>query len=430
MRVFIKILIPFVALVAFFLCLMPGLLYSQEQETDTVPDGTEGETLVKKDAPKRPWNEFDLRFTTFKFGAGLLYEYGGFKQDEESKQQAELGGYVVEDDHKLRDFRILFSGQLPTKRTITWKTGFMYDAPGDEWFVRETGLMISVPELWGNIFIGRTKEGTSLNKVMNGYAGWTMERQMALDVIPILADGVKWLGFLPKQRVLWNAGVYTDWLSHDQSFSTYKSTYVAGRLGWLPIYSKEDQTLVHLGTSLRYAKTDDGLMRLRSRPEAFPAPFFIDTGDFPSDDSTTIGWEAYYSRKSLMVGGEYYLHKFDSPEKQNPLFQGGEMVVSYILTGESRPYSTVSGIYSFVPVPNPVWKGGLGTIEALVRVSSLDLDDGLIEGGKFWRITPMVNWYLTPMVRFEVAYGYGTLDRFGLKGSTHFFQSRIQVVVL
>ena len=77
-------------------------------------------------------------------------------------------------EFKLRDFRILFSGQIPTDRTITWKTGIMYDAPTSEWFVRETGVMIAVPELWGNLFIGRTKEGFSLNKVMNGYAGWTL----------------------------------------------------------------------------------------------------------------------------------------------------------------------------------------------------------------------------------------------------------------
>src|SRR6185295_6044054 len=84
-----------------------------------------------------------------------------------------------------------------------------------EWFVRETGVMINVPELWGNIFIGRTKEGFSMNKVMNGYAGWTMERQMALDVIPILADGIKWLGYLKKQRIFWNVGAFGDWLSED-----------------------------------------------------------------------------------------------------------------------------------------------------------------------------------------------------------------------
>jgi phosphate-selective porin OprO and OprP len=428
-KVLHKVLFPCIWLAVLLLCFSPGRLYSQTEQTDTVPDGTEGETLVKRDAPKRPWNEFDLRFTTFKFGAGLLYEYGAFEQDEEAKQQAEQGGYELEPISKLRDFRILFSGQIPTERTITWKTGLMYDAPSGEWFVRETGLMIAVPELWGHLFIGRTKEGTSLNKVMNGYAGWTLERQMALDVIPILADGVKWLGFLPKQRILWNAGGYGDWISEPQSFSTYK-WQLAARLAWLPIYSKEAETLLHLGTSIRYGRPDDGQIRLRSRPEAFTAPFFIDTGTFPSEHSTHIGWEAYYTRKSLLVGSEYYLHKFSSREKDDPLFHGGDVVVSYILTGESRPYSTVSGIYSFIPVKKPVWKGGSGAIEALVRVSKLDLDGGLIEGGKYWRITPMVNWYLSPVVRFEVAYGYGTLDRFGLKGSTHFFQSRIQFVIL
>jgi phosphate-selective porin OprO/OprP len=38
----------------------------------------------------------------------------------------------------------------------------------------------------------------------------------------------------------------------------------------------------------------------------------------------------------------------------------------------------------------------------------------------------MVNWYLTDNFRLEMAYGYGHLDRFGLKGNTQFFQSRIQ----
>ena len=116
----------------------------------------------------------------------------------------------------------------------------MYDAPSGQWFVRETGVMIAVPELWGHLFIGRTKEGTSLNKVMNGYAGWTMERQMALDVFPILADGVKWMGYLPKQRFLWNAGAYGDALSKGQSFSTFK-WQLATRLVWLPIYLKEER---------------------------------------------------------------------------------------------------------------------------------------------------------------------------------------------
>src|SRR4030095_10642786 len=131
-------------------------------------------------------------------------------------------GATLDPAFAVRDFRITMSGQLKTKRIISWKAGFMYDDANRSWFVRETGVMIDVPELWGKFFIGRTKEGFSMNKVMVGYAGWTPERMMAIDVIPILADGIKWLGFLPKERIFWNAGVFTDWLSESQSFSTYK----------------------------------------------------------------------------------------------------------------------------------------------------------------------------------------------------------------
>ena len=80
----------------------------------------------------------------------------------------------------------------------------MYDAGNEEWVFRQTGIMVAVPEIWGDIFVGRTKEGFSLNKVMIGYGGWTMERAPISDAtLPILADGIKWLGYVPKARVLW-----------------------------------------------------------------------------------------------------------------------------------------------------------------------------------------------------------------------------------
>ena len=131
-----------------------------------------------------------------------------------------------------------------------------------------------------------------------------------------------------------------------------------------------------------------------------------------------------------MIGSEYYIHNFNSPANGNPRFHGGELVLSYLFTGESRPYSTVTGIYSFVPVAKPVFKGGWGAWEGILRYSQLDLDDGPIKGGKFWRITPMVNWYLTRILRLEFAYGYGVLDRYNLKGATQFFQTRIQFSIL
>jgi phosphate-selective porin OprO/OprP len=411
-------------------------LYSQDS-TDAIPDGTMGEFLenVKSDTLPQKWRDkrwrlFPGKFSTLKLGGGFLYEFAGYVPDKTSKRQMDSLGAPLESAFKVRDFRIVASGQFKKiKRTISWKAGFMYDGVTDKWLVRETGFMISVPELSGNIFIGRTKEGFSLNKVMNGYAGWTMERQMAIDVIPILADGVKWLGYLPKQRILWNIGVFADWLSKDQSFSTYAWQSIT-RIGWLPVYSQEHKEVLHLGINYRYGETEDGQIQLRSRPEANPAPFFVSTGTFQSSHSNHIGYEVYYRKGSWMFGSEFYAHNFSSTEANNPKFYGGEVVVSCILTGESRPYHTATGIFGFVPVEKSVFKGGPGALEALVRVSTLDLDDGIIEGGKFWRITPMVNWYLNKDIRLELVYGYGVLDRFSLEGATQFFQTRIQFTLL
>jgi phosphate-selective porin OprO/OprP len=406
------------------------------QKKEYIPDGTQGELLEVLDSAKVPtkwrdkrWRLFNGRFTTFKFGGGFLYEFASYAQDKQSKQQMDSVGSPLELAFAVRDFRLVASGQLKTKRTISWKLGIMYDGPSRSWFMRETGVMIGVPELWGNIFVGRTKEGFSMNKVMNGYSGWTMERQMAIDVIPILADGIKWLGYLPKQRIFWNAGVFTDWLSEGQSFSTYK-WQIATRIGWLPIYSPDAKTVLHMGVNYRYGETLGGKIRVRSRPEANPAPRFIDTGEFQTDRSNHIGGEVYYNTGPWMFGYEMYWHRFNSSTNNDPVFFGGEVVASYMITGESRPYNTATGILGFVPVKKSVFKGGPGAWEVLIRASTLDLNGGSLHGGKFWRITPMVNWYLSKDIRFEIAYGYGILDRFNLKGATQFFQARIQLTLL
>lgn len=301
----------------------------------------------------------------------------------------------------------------------------MYDGVSDKWFVRESGLMIGLPELSGKIFIGRTKESFSMNKVMVGYAGWTMERQVGIDVIPILADGIKYLAYYPKQKLFLNLGVFSDYTSKKQSFSTYRWQAVM-RFGGLPIYSEDQKKVMHVAVNLRYGQPEDGEIRLRSRPESNPSPYFMDTGLFPSNQSFHYGLEAYYSSGTWMMGGEYSLHQFASHDSGNPLFHGGEWMISHIFTGESRTYNPGTAIYGFVPVKRSVFKGGTGAIELVVRITNQDLNSGKITGGNFWRFTPTLNWYLSTNIRLELVYGYAALQRFGKTGYTQFFQSRLQ----
>jgi len=384
-----------------------------------------GEATVAE--PRRKmirWNEYEGPFFTIRAGAACLYEVAAYAQDEESKQQFEL-----EPDGKFRDFRFMLKGRLKFKRPVTWTAGIMYDGPTDSWLFRETGIMVAVPELRGHLFIGRTKEGFSLNKVMTGYAGWTMERATMSDAtVPILGDGVKWLGYVPELHLLWNIGYFIDSYNARQSFSTYDHQFVA-RVAWVKLFSETDHTLLHIGFNGRSGAVDEDLLQIKSRPEAFPAPYFVDTGKFQAYSTVMAGWEIYYRSGPWMFGTEYWGQDVNSPEGGDPLFHGGDVVATWLITGETRTYNTVGGYFKAVSPAKTIFEGGWGAWEAVLRISYIDLDSGTLTGGKFWRITPMVNWHLSDNFRLEFTYGYGTLDRFQRKGVTQFFQSRLQIQI-
>ena len=381
------------------------------------------------DAPARQfvrWNQYEGPISTLSFGGGFLYDYAAYNPDDVSEQQVDFS-----DGEKLRDFRFLLKGKFVQveKRSLTWSAGIMWDASDEQWHFRQTGLMIELPKLSSNLFIGRTKSGFSMNKVMVGYHGWTHERAPASDaMLPILADGIKWLGYLPKHGLNWSVGWYGDSYSARESFSTMDNEEVA-RVSWLPIRSDLGHTLLHLGVSLRHGTPEDDQLRLRSRPESFQAPYVVDTGVFDAEKIDMGGLEAYYRRGPVLIGSEVFVQNVDSASTANPGFNGGEVFVTWNVTGETRPYKPAGGYFLAVSPSRPVGQGGPGAIELVLRYSDVDLDAGTLRGGRFRRLTPMVNWHLSDNIRLEFAYGYGELDRFDVTGKTRFFTMRTQLTL-
>ena len=111
------------------------------------------------------------------------------------------------------------------------------------------------------------------------------------------------------------------------------------------------------------------------------------------------------------------------------LFHGGNVFVSWLMTGEQRPYIDLGGKTGFIKPRHSAFSGGTGAWEALLNFSYADLDDRDVAGGRFWRVTPQINWYVDDMVTFRVNYGLGSLDRFGSQELTHFFQGRFEVKI-
>lgn len=370
------------------------------------------------------WNEYEGPYFTARLGGGLLYDYVAYSQDDDSKEQMTL-----RPTGQLRDFRVLLKGRFPTLPRLSYTFGYMYDAAIEEWRFRQTGLMVDAPELGGNLFIGRTKEGFSTNKAMVGYYGWANERSTINDaMLPILADGVKWTGAAGGGRFVYNLGWFKDTRSENESFNRNDNQFAA-RGVWLPLGDgKEMPRLLHLALEYRYGEADDGTLRYRSKPESFPAQSYaIDSGLFAAHHSNMYGVETYYRDGPWILGMEYFFNDVSAAGSGDPLFHGGEIFAAWLLTGETRPYSPRGALFQAVSPARTVFEGGPGAWELVLRYSYSDLNEALIRGGRFRRITPMVNWHLSDHVRLELAYGYGVLDRFGLQGATHFVQTRLQL---
>jgi phosphate-selective porin OprO/OprP len=422
---------------ALVLVALPGVIYSQDT-TKVLPNGTDGllfqpraadSTFIRKKSDLAP-NEFEGTYSTFRIGLGYIGDATAYSQDKVFRQQMDSAGLNLTPAFKTRDFRILASGRfLKLKRYVAWKFAYMFDGDKNVWMVRESGLTIGVPELKGNIFIGRTKEGFSMIKVMNGHSGITNERQMALDPIPILADGIKYFGYFPKSRLFLNLGAYSDLTSKGQGFSTLEWQFV-GRAGWVPINDSKNGTLLHIAANLTYGRPLDDKFTIKSRPESNPTPYLINTGQFTANSTNSLGGELYYKNKRFSFGSEVIEHNFYSKDSGDHHFYGGDVWVSLFFTNTSRPYNTTGNVYGFVPVSKSVFKGGWGAIEMVLHASTFNLNNGSIQGGQMTRITPMVNWYLTKTLRWELTYGYGILNRYGLTGHVQFFETRIQITMM
>jgi phosphate-selective porin OprO and OprP len=370
------------------------------------------------------WNEYDGPITTLRIGMGLLLDFSAYAQDEASKKQFSLSPRTG-----VRDFRFFLKGRFKTQRPLTWFLGYMYDRTDQAWRFRQTGIDIGFPELYGHLFIGRTKEGYSMVKVMTGYFPWGMERSETMDAfVPILADGVKWMGYFPRPRIYFSLGWFGDQVGENEKFATYDHQVVS-RVTWLPIYSEPDNKLLHVGVMGRDGKPDGGFLQVRSRPEDYLAPYFLDTGKFAATHARTTGFEAYYRKGPLLFGGEYNWQHVDAKDGQHPTFQGGNVVAVWLITGETRGYNLQGAFFEPVSPKRSVFEGGPGAWEAVLNLSYTDFDSGSFRGGKFVRLTPMVNWHMSDNFRLELVYGYGMLDRFDLKGHNHFFQMRIQMVL-
>ncbi len=344
--------------------------------------------------------QFDM-----KIGGRLHMDMGWF--DEESKVRNRVGN--IEDDGEIRRARFYIKGTLYEnliyKLEYDWATG---TAQLKDAFI---GLK-NIPYL-GTIKAGHFFEQFSLENRISTNNMTFIEFALPKAFAPIRNVGIAANSTAFDERMTWATGIFRD--ADNQGNITGNEWNWTNRLTFLPCYEDKGEKLLHLGVSYSL-RTPEETLSYSSRPEAHLAPTFVNTGTIYADRANLVVGEAAVVHGPLSLQGEYMGSIVDQTNPSTDLyFQGGYAYASYFLTGEHRPYSKSTGVFSRLrPHKNFSLKDkGLGAWELKVRYSWLDLNDENIDGGVMSDVSAGINWYLNPNMRIMGDYIHSHLNGTG-----------------
>ncbi|ODU34648.1 MAG: hypothetical protein BGP24_08365 [Lysobacterales bacterium 69-70] len=210
------------------------------------------------------------------------------------------------------------------------------------------------------------------------------------------------------------------WFSGGDLNGDNDGTTWAARAVYNPV--KNDTTVVHLGAAASAEERDDEIARIRARPEAnLTAIRLIDTGNLAGAERIRrVGLEGAWAQGPFSLQGEYLTIAAARRTARDFSGDGAYLSGSWVLTGESRPYKS-GGFGNVKP------RHDYGAVEVALRYSTLDLNDGLVAGGRQHDWTLGANWYLGQHIKLQANYIRAFSDKGALALDPKITEVRAQI---
>jgi len=381
------------------------------------------------------WNQWKTKNTTGIFLAAVVLDRQHWpSQNSDSEQQ--VGDLEFFEGGEIRGFRLGAVGTLhyfkrPWVYTVFGATnafdkGFEVDRQDDfTWFDYRLDMPFTDSM---SLSVGKQKEPISMERVMSLVQLPMQERTSVSDAfLPSRNFGAVLSGTALNQRMSWAGGLFNNFIDSGHSIGN-TATAAIGRVTWLPFVSEDESNLLHLGFGARFSNGKQGAHYF-TEPEFNKSPNFVNTDPLDSNGNSQFNLEASWRRGPYWLAAEFIGADVDSPTSGDLSFSGYHVTGSWILTGEMRDYNFKSGILGPVPVSRSVYQGGWGTWELAARYSSIDLTDGLIDGGEMDILSLGVNWYLSPIFNVNLNYRFITNDKDGFSGDAQGVMSRVLLML-
>ena len=383
----------------------------------------------------RKWNVFRTKPITGVFGGAILLENTRWLSQDNSNEQ-QVGNLSEFEGGSVRGFRAGLGGTFNFKKPWTYIFTFgtrAFERGFEQGDLSEFVLYdyrVDIPVGSATLSLGKTKETFSISRLSAMiYEPAQQERASVADgLLPARNIGIVINNSFLKERMTWSAGVFNNWIEVDRSFSD-NPTVVTGRITGLPFISEDESNLLHLGIAGRYSNAAGGI-HYKTKTEIFSGPVSVDT-DVITDAESTFhhGLEMAWRKGPFILLGEYIQSSVRSSNFNDPSFKGYYIVASYVITGEMRQYNRRSGTFKRLNVANGINSGGWGELEVYSRLSSIDLTDNNIDGGKMDTFSLGLNWSPISAIQANVNYRYSTLDRTGQTGSNHGLVTRLVFIL-
>ena len=352
-----------------------------------------------------------------KIGGRIQHDFGFFSED--SGIRTTIG--PLSDGTEPRRARIYLSGTL--HKHVDFKAQYDF-ASGDAVF-KDVYVGLGGVTGLGKIRVGHLREPFSLEEHTSSNDITFMERALPNIFSPSRNMGIKVSNHYDN-KVSWGLGLFRNTDNFAESTGD-GDVNVTARLTGTPWYKEKGKQAVHLGLSVSHRSPSNPSFRYRQRPEAHLLPRFVDTGSITSSTANLVSPEFAWVYGPVSIQTEYVHTKLDSVSGiGNPSFHGYYLQGSYFLTGEYRNYRASEGAFKGI---KPLKKfnidnGTPGAWEVAVRLSSIDLNDATISGGKLDDITLGLNWYLNPNARGMWNFIRADISAVGV---ANLFQMRLQL---
>lgn len=288
--------------------------------------------------------------------------------------------------------------------------------------VSETPVGGLVPEVKDAYFsineipvIGRARIGNffvpfGLEQVTNDTMNVFLERSIPTQGVftPDREVGIAAYNCTEDQRATISYGIFLDSISESikERIDDNQGYRISGRGTWLPYYdeSSNGRYLVHTGMGVLYTQDQDGVIRVRTRPEIHEGPRLIDSGNLAAGSAVVGNLEGAIVWGQFTLQSEAYLSQVNRSNGPNNLLHGAYIHGSWFLTGENRVYERFGQhgaqfgrpmVYTNVFATSGGL--GLGAWELKSRISYLNLND--VNRGVLTDYTVGCNWYWSDRVR-------------------------------